>query len=358
MYGMQRAPRQQEARRKGSWRIFLGIGAISVMSLCTSAVATPALASDYSGALSVSWDNDETMGSDNNYTHGGFISWATNEVNSYDSDGFVRKWADFWSFLPHVGERGSETYAAWTLGLEAFTPDRYRNPDPPLDDQPYAGTLYVDSTLRTWFGRSASTWTLRLGMVGPSAHAEQIQNGFHKLVGVAGAEGWDTQLSDEPILNVGYTRDYLWLEGEFDGPMSWRLVPTVDAALGTYLTGLGGGIFGEIGWNLPAKFGGRRLFQGFEPALSMGVGPQNNLSVALYGGLGGYGIAYFLPLDGNVFHDSRSVDSNSALGVLTAGVSLRYKRFAARTGVTYYTETFATERERVDFASFELVWYF
>lgn len=336
----------------------MGVVVMSVMCLCASTLATPALASDYSGVLSVSFDNDETMGSDNNYTHGGFISWATNEVSSYDSGSFVRKWADFWSFLPQVGNQDSETYAAWTLGLEAYTPDRYRNPDPPLDDQPYAGVIYVDSILRTWFGRSASTWTLRLGMVGPSTHVGELQNGAHDIVGIAEAEGWDTQLSDEPILNVGYTFDHLWLNGDFDGPVSWRLVPTVDAELGTYFTGLGGAIFGEIGWNLPAKFGGRRLLQGFEPALSMGVGPQNNLSLALYGGLGGYAIAHFLPLDGNVFQDSRSVDSNPGLGVVTAGISLRYKRFAARTGVTYYTETFETERERVDFASFEVVWYF
>ena len=96
---MQRALRQMDAGSKGFWR-FLGVAAVLVMSLCASAVVTPALASDYSGALSVSWDNDETMGSDNNYTHGGFISWATNEVNSYGSDSFVRKWDDFWSFLP------------------------------------------------------------------------------------------------------------------------------------------------------------------------------------------------------------------------------------------------------------------
>jgi len=358
MDGISKATRKSGVRVAKNWRMRLAVVFVYTIGLHASIGATVVSAEDYNGALSVSWDNDETMGSDNNYSHGGFISWATNEVGTYDSGSFVRKWADFWSFLPHVGKHGAQTYAAWTFGLEAYTPDDYTDPDPPLDDQPYAGVAYVDSILRTWFGRSASTWTLRLGMVGPSTHVSDIQNNFHDVIGSAEAEGWDTQLPDEPIVNVGYTLDHLWLDGALSGPVSWRLMPTLDVELGTYFTGLGGGVYGEIGWNLPAKFGGRRLLQGFEPALSMGVGPQDNLSLAIYGGLGGYAVAHFLPLDGNVFKDSRSVDSNPALGVVAAGISLRYKRLAARTGVTYYTETFETERERVDFASFELVWYF
>ena len=195
-------------------------------------------------------------------------------------------------------------------------------------------------------------------MVGPSSGADESQNSAHDIVGIREALGWDTQLPDEPFVNVGYAADYLWLEGDLGGSASWRLMPTVDAELGTYLTGLGGGIYGEFGWNLPTAFGGRKLFQGFDPALTVGTGPQKGWSLAFYGGLGGYGIAHFLPLDGNVFRDSRSVDSNPWLGVANAGVSFRYKRLAMNAGVTYYTETFETERERVNFGTFEIAWYF
>ncbi len=311
---------------------------------------------DYDGVLSITNQNDEQTGSDNNYTNGAVISWASNEVSEYEEGSFVRNWARFWSFLPHVGD--ADTYAAWQLGQEVYTADDISDPDPPLDDQPYAGITYLDSLLRAQRARSAHTWILRLGFVGPSSHADDVQQGAHDLIGATKPQGWATQLPDEPFVNVGYAADYLWLEGEVGQSASWRLVPTGNAELGTYLVAAGGGLYGEIGWNLPAAFGGRRLLQGFEPGLTVGVGPQPQLSLAFYGGLGGYGIAHFLPLDGTVFKDSRSVDSNPWLGIASAGVSLRYKRFAVRTGLSYYSETFATEREQVSFATWEFAWYF
>ena len=313
---------------------------------------------DYDGVLSITVDNDEQMGSDNNYTHGGIVSWATNEVSTYAEDSFVRKWANFWSFLPNVGDQGAQTYAAWMLGEEIFTPDEIADPNPPLDDQPYAGVLYFDSLLRTQLDRTAQTWTLRLGLVGPSSGVDDAQDKAHDLVGANRPQGWDTQLPDEPILNVGYAADYLWREGDLGGSASWRLVPTAHGELGTFMVGLGGGLYAEVGWNLPTSFGGRKLFQGFEPALTVGAPLARGWSLSFYGGLGGYGIAHFLPLDGTVFKDSRSVDSNPWLGVANAGITLRYKRFAMRTGVTYYSETFETERARVDFATWEVAWYF
>ena len=59
---------------------------------------------------------------------------------------FVRRWADFWSFLP---------FAAMTVPARmrrgpsptTHTPDDIRNPNPPKDDQPYAGVLYLDSMI-------------------------------------------------------------------------------------------------------------------------------------------------------------------------------------------------------------------
>lgn len=313
---------------------------------------------DYDGVLSITIDNDEQMGSDNNYTHGGIVSWATNEVSTYAEDNFVRKWANFWSFLPNVGDQGAQTHAAWMLGEEIFTPDEIADPNPPLDDQPYAGVLYFDSLLRTQLEHTAQTWTLRLGLVGPSSGVDDAQDKAHDLVGASRPQGWDTQLPDEPIVNVGYAADYLLREGDLGGSASWRLVPTAHGELGTYMVAAGGGLYAEIGWNLPTAFGGRKLFQGFDPALTVGAGLPKGFSLSFYAGLGGYGIAHFLPLDGTVFNDSRSVDSNPWLGVANAGITLRYKRFAMRTGVTYYSETFETERARVDFATWKFAWYF
>ena len=83
----------------------------------------------------------------------------------------------------------------------------------PLDDQPYAGVLYVDSMLYARKDRWAHVWQLKLGVVGPASQAEDVQKDFHDLIGGDEPMGWDTQLPDEPVINVGYTAAHLTAAG-------------------------------------------------------------------------------------------------------------------------------------------------
>jgi hypothetical protein len=66
------------------------------------------------GALTVTLENDSFTGSDNNYTNGLGISWASSAIETYDERSFVRRWGQFWSFLPFVGNDGYRTYASWS----------------------------------------------------------------------------------------------------------------------------------------------------------------------------------------------------------------------------------------------------
>jgi hypothetical protein len=53
----------------------------------------------------------------------------------------------------------------------------------------------------------------------------------------------------------------------------------------------------------------------------------NGWSVAFVGGVVGYGIAHYLPLDGTVFKDSRSVDSKLCVGMGSLGMKRVPRRF-------------------------------
>ncbi len=87
----------------------------------------------------------------------------------------------------------------------------------------------------------------------------------------------------------------------------WRLVPIGTAGLGTYFTGVGLGMYGEVGWNLVEALGASSLRAGLNAASTLGVGPMDGCSVAFFGGLEGDGVARYLPLDGTVFKDSREL---------------------------------------------------
>jgi hypothetical protein len=312
----------------------------------------------YRGALTVTIENDVATGSDNNYTNGFGFTWVSNEIDTYEKGGLVRGWGEFWSFLPFVGNEGSQTYVAWTLAQEMHTPDDIKAAIPPKDDQPYAGVLYLDSTIYVKKERWAHAWQLRLGVVGAASQADNVQTWFHQWTGSNKPMGWDTQLPNEPIINIGYTGSYMLAQGDLGRSASWRIIPVGSAALGNYFTGVGLGLYGEVGWNLVDAIGGTGLRQGFNAASTVGVGPVKGWSVSLSGGVMGYGVVHYLPLDGTVFRDSESVGSKPFIGMATLGIAVRHGGFTGFFGKSYFTKTFDTERLRPEFGTLSLSWYF
>lgn len=312
----------------------------------------------HTGALSITLENDIFTGSDNNYSNGAGVSWATNEAGTYDESSFIRNWIDTWSSLPFVGDEQQRNYASWTFGQEIFTPDDIQTPTPPLDDQPYAGVLFLDNTIISRSERWGHAWNLRLGVVGPSSLAGDTQEQAHKIFGADEPLGWDAQLPDGPVINVDYTIGCAWLGGDLNETASWRVVPLGTVGIGTYFTGLGALAYGEIGWNLADALGGAALRQGLSTTPVIGAGPQDSWSFSFFFGLGGFAAAHYLPLDGNLFRDSRSVDSEPFIGTVSGGLSLRYGHFVLGLGQSYFTRSFETERNRPEFGTLALSVYF
>jgi hypothetical protein len=238
------------------------------------------------------------------------------------------------------------------------TPDDIDNPNPPESDQPYAGILYVDSVLYARNGRWTHAWELKLGVVGPASHAEDVQKDFHELIGADEPMGWDTQLPNEPVINVGYTVAHVWRDGKVGKAAEWRLVPIGHAGLGTYFTGVGLGMYGEIGWNLVEALGTTSLREGLNAASTVGVGPVHGWSVSFFGGFGGYGIVHYLPLDGTVFRDSRSVDTKPFVGTGSLGFAVRHRSFALSLAASFSTDAFETQLEDTEFGTLSMSWYF
>ncbi len=333
------------------------VTSISLLSIGLAGCVTHSSAS-HDGAVTLMVDNDVFTGSDNNYTNGIGVAWTSNDLKTYDEDRFVRKWGKFWSFLPFVSKDGYDTYAAWSVAQEINTPDEIDNPNPPEDDQPYSGVLYLDSMLYARGNHSLHTWSLRLGVVGPAAHADDVQKWYHDLSGNTKPEGWHTQLPNEPVVNVDYNYAHLLFQGDLVKSASWRIVPVATGGVGTYFTGAGAGMYGEVGWNLVDAFGGTSLRAGFENASTVGVGPVRGWSVSLSGGVVGYGILHYLPLDGTVFRDSRSVDTEPFVGEATFGINVRHRSFTLSFLKTYFTDAFETERENAEFGTVSVSWFF
>jgi hypothetical protein len=325
--------------------------------VCVLLFGSAGAALGHEGAFSVILENDIFTGSDNNYTNGVGISWTSDEVGRHERGGFVREWAEFWSFLPYMDPEQSRVYASWTLGQEMHTPDDILNPEPALDDQPYAGVLYVDSLLHARRGRWGHAWGLRLGVVGPASQADRTQIEMHRIFGADRPQAWDTQMPNEPIVNIGYTTGYLAAEGPI-GDARWRVLPIGTVGLGNYATAVGAGVYAEAGWNLSDALAASALRSGLNANLTVAGAPQGITSVSLFAGVGGYGVAHYLPFDGTLTRDSRSVGSNPAVGFVSAGMAVRHERLAASLGITLFTEGFEGQKESLDFGTLVFAWYF
>jgi lipid A 3-O-deacylase len=333
------------------------VALVSLMSFYAAGCVTQSTGT-YDGAMTITVENDTFTGSDNNYTNGIGGTWNSNEIGTYDDESSVGKWAGFWSFLPFVADEGYQTYASWSIAQEMHTPDDITDPNPPMDDQPYAGVLYLDNVLYARRDRTTHAWALKVGVVGPASQAEDVQAWFHDVIGSDEPMGWDTQLPNEAVVNVAYSVAHLWAEGKMGKSAAWRLVPVGTVALGNYFTGAAGGMYGEVGWNLVDALGVTALRSGFNAASTVGVGPVQGWSVAFYGGIGGYGVAHYLPLDGTMFHDSRSVDSEPFIGTGTVGIAVRHRGFVLSLARTYFTDMFETERKNAEFGTLSVSWFF
>jgi len=100
--------------------------------------------------------------------------------------------------------RGDHTF--FSLTQEINTPSDTSSPNPSLDDMPYSGALYLGwgyGAILDRGGRRDCLFSVeaKLGVIGPSAGGETIQNKFHDLIGTPPAAGWGTQVPDEFLIN-------------------------------------------------------------------------------------------------------------------------------------------------------------
>ncbi len=205
------------------------------------------------------------------------------------------------------------------IGQSIFTPvdlDR-RNPDP--RDRPYAGYLYAQIGLERRTADRLDRVALQLGVVGPSALAEQAQTFAHSILDQRPSLGWAFQLRDEPVFNLHAERIWrLALAAPAEG-LEMDALPALSLAAGTVQVHAGLGVRLRLGQGLARDFGPPRI----RPAIADGAPPVGEgFGWYLFAGAGGRAVARDIFLDGNTFRDSRSVDREPVVGEFEIGAAL------------------------------------
>jgi hypothetical protein len=138
-------------------------------------------------------------------------------------------------------------------------------------------------------------------------------------------------------VNLGYTANFTGPSGQISDRASWRISPTITAEAGTYATLVGAGALFEFGYNMPRSAQSVSSLRGGLNAASV-VGwadDETELSVSGNIGLAGYAVDRFLPLDGTLFRDSRSVQYDPTIAVVTTGATVRYGEYAVNFNVAF-----------------------
>ncbi len=304
---------------------------------CSALVALFAPAANADGdTYTFQIENDRIANTDRHYTNGFRFSWVSDAV---DAD---PKWATdiLETIYPFADLREGRVGAAF--GQSIFTPEDTRANGVVVDDRPYAGWLYAGISAHAQTARvqdkivrdRLDTVELDVGIVGPYAFGEQVQNGVHELINVAKSNGWDNQLDNEPgIMLIGERR---WRTRPLR-PFGLELdmLPSVGGSLGNVMTFASAGAMFRLGENIDFDFGPPLI----RPSLSglAAVDRSARFGWYVFAGAQGRAVARNIFLDGNTFSDSHSVDKKTFVGDFQFGAAVVYE--GSRLSVTQVLRT-------------------
>jgi len=322
-----------------------------------AAVERPEAGRGTVGTLSLTIENDVFANDDNNYTSGAGWQWTSAPVETYREGSFYRRVVDAASFLPAVGDPDRAHFASLALAHQIYTPRDIEDPDPREDDQPYAGLLHFNASLASRGERSQHEYGVLLGVIGPAARGEQIQKFTHEIVGTDEPVAWDTQLANEPLVNLSYAYHRRLVPSRDGSGLDADLSSSVLATAGTYLTAAGGGVTGRVGFELPDGYSTFGIQSGLTPASLPSDRVPDGWGAFLFASLSGLGVAHFAP-HGNLFSDGRSVDTEPFLGSASVGLSAYYGRFLFTYSFTRQTDAFETQEEPTEYGSLSISYAF
>jgi len=124
------------------------------------------------------------------------------------------------------------------IAHEIYTPKNTTERDPHSYNRPYAGYLYSNFTVDTfWEGQKSLRLAINAGIIGPLAGGGRVQAGWHKLIKQEQPVGWENQIGNVIVINFRITYRRAWtLSQRFD------VISAAGAEMGTGFNNLYSGV--------------------------------------------------------------------------------------------------------------------
>jgi len=179
------------------------------------------------------YDNDYFAASDENYTQGYNLEFVAPYFKSNP--------ANFLFYKPQA------VALRYGLAVEhiGFTPDDYELPEIQEGDRPFAAAIMLRSFIVGVDEKHKSRYSsaLSVGIIGPGAFGEEMQEGIHRATGNKIPLGWRNQIKNDIVLNyeVGYEKQLIRYRDLFS------LQALTTARVGTLFTNASLGVSSTVG---------------------------------------------------------------------------------------------------------------
>jgi hypothetical protein len=231
------------------------------------------------------------------------------------------------------------------FGQMMYTPNDKTRSDLIKDDRPFAGALMLSLGYNARRGDTLRTSQLRVGVVGPSSQARQVQNWWHDTVGVDRFNGWRHQLRDEPVLQLLHERRTRVIRQENVSGWGWDLTRHWGGSLGNFATyaNVGGEL--RYGLRLPDDLGTAPLRPAGENTSPVRKTAGSNWNGHLFVALDGRWVLHDITLDGNTFKSSHSVDKRPFVADVGYGIAMTQGNWRIAIARYHRTREFRGQKE-------------
>jgi len=320
---------------------------IKIISICllTSVLQLQATEWDIKN-INVQTENDSDTSNDEAYSYGSSISML-----------FLRKdLNESILHIPFTDYIGKDNYISFAIAHQIYTPGEIESYLPLPNDRPYAGYMYLESGIYQSHENNLKSLNIQLGIVGPSAGMEGIQEIIHDLIGSPDVKGWKYQLKDEIVFQINYSeKQYFNLDNLFGLGLSSSVIPEYGFNLGNASTKAYASALFRYGLNVTKDYGAKPMDNTTYNKISLDANYdyENDNRWRIFINLSAKAnlIARNIFLDGNTNQSSHSVDKNSFVMNGSYGISIAYNQYSFDYIRTHTSKEFKTQDELYSYGS-------